>query len=895
MNLTEEQYLAHYGILRRSGRYPWGSGGPEFGGRTQPARNKTFINYVDGLRAEGMNDTDIARGMGISTTQLRAAKSIAKNQIKAANISQAERLRARGYSNVAIAETMGLSGESTVRALLAPGAKDRADILTSTADMLRKEVEDKRYIDIGVGVENHVGVSKERLNTAVAMLREEGYPVHSIKVQQIGTGKDTELKILAAPGTTWKEVQQNRAMIQQIIPKSDNGGITFGGLKKHEPISIHPDRVGIRYDEDGGAKADGVIFVRPGVEDVSLGKARYAQVRVKVGNDHYLKGMAMYKDDLPAGVDIVFNTNKSKTEGKLAVMKPMKDDSDLPFGSVTRPLLVNPGAPNEHVNSAMNIVNEEGNWGEWSKTLSSQMLSKQNPVLARTQLDMTFERRKQELADIRALTNPVIRRKMLETYADETDSASVHLKAAALPRQASHVILPIESMPPNQIYAPNHNDGERVVLIRHPHGGTFEIPELTVNNRNPEARRLLARGGRAPIDAVGIHHSVAERLSGADFDGDTVLVIPNPGGKIKTSPALKQLENFNPRTTYKAFEGMTPIGNRKQREMGDISNLITDMTIKGAPHDEIARAVRHSMVVIDAEKHNLNYKQSAVDNGIAKLKTQYQGSAKAGASTLISRARSRKDVPHRKPRPQSEGGPIDRATGRKVFVETGKVRVLPTGQTVPVTIRSRKLAETEDAATLSSGTVMEKIYVEHSNNLKSLANQARLASLTPITRKMSPSAKKTYSGEVTSLNAKLNLALKNAPRERQAQLLANAVVKAKRDANPNLDKDDIKKIKFQALAEARIRTGAGKQRIHIEDKEWDAIQAGAISSSKLSQILTNADLDRVRELATPRAKQLMTRAKTQRAASMLASGYTRAEVASALGVSLSTLDVATKE
>jgi len=893
VNLTEEQYLAHYGILRRSGRYPWGSGGPEFGGRTQAARNKTFLDYLHDLRKSGLSEVEIARGMGISTTQLRAANSIAKNQIRAANISQAERLRAKGYSNPAIAERMGLAGESSVRALLADGAKDRADILTSTADMLRKQVEDKKYIDVGLGVENQIGVSKERLNTAVAILREEGYPVHSIKVPQIGTGKDTELKVLAAPGTTWKEVQQNQAMIQQIIPRSDNGGLTFGGMKKHPPVSIHPDRVGIRYAEDGGTAADGVLFVRPGVEDVSLGKNRYAQVRVKVGDSHYLKGMAMYKDDLPEGTDILFNTNKSKTVGKMAVMKPMKDDPDLPFGAVTRPLIVNPGAPDEHVKSAMNIVNEEGDWGRWSKTLSSQMLSKQSPSLARTQLDMTFERRKQDLADIKALTNPIVRRKLLETYADETDAAAVHLKAAALPRQASYAILPIASMPPNQVYAPKYNNGERVVLIRHPHGGTFEIPELTVNNRNVEARRALERGGQVPLDAIGIHHSVAERLSGADFDGDTVLVIPNPSGSVKSSPALKGLQNFNPRITYRGYEGMTPIGNRKQREMGDISNLITDMTIMNAPHDEIARAVRHSMVVIDADNHNLNYKQSAIDNGIAALKKQYQGSAKAGASTLISRARSRKDVPHRKPRPQSEGGPIDRATGMKVFVTTGKVRKLPTGQIVPVTIRSTKLAEATDAASLSSGTVMEKIYVAHSNNLKNLANQARLASLTVVPRKMSRSSKQHYASEVASLNAQLDLAIRNAPYERQAQVLANAVVRAKRAANPDLTKEDIKKIKYQALSEARLRTGAGKRRIVIDDKEWDAIQAGAISSSKLSKILANADLDRVRELATPKAKLLMTRAKTQRATTMLNSGYTRAEVASALGVSMSTLDAAT--
>lgn len=907
MNLTEEQYLAHYGILRRSGRYPWGSGGPEHAGKTQAIRNKTFLNYVDDLRKQGLTETEIARGMGISTTELRAVNSIAKNQIRAANISMAERLKAKGYSNPAIAERMGLAGESSVRALLASGAKDRADILTSTSNMLRKEVEGKKYVDIGIGaelniapggVENRIGVSKERLNTAVAMLKEEGYQVHHIKIPTVGTGKTVPHKILVAPETTWKEVQQNRDQIQQIGPKSDNGGLTFGGMKKHAPVSIDPGRVKVRYAEDGGNEADGVIFVRPGVEDVSLGKNRYAQVRVMVGDSHYLKGMAMYKDDLPEGTDLVFNTVKSKKEtaNKLDVMKPMKADTDLPFGAVTRQLIVNPGAPDEHVKSAMNIVNEEGDWDPWSKTLSSQMLSKQNPSLAKTQLNMTYERRKQELADIKALTNPVVRRKMLESYADDTDAAAVDLKAAALPRQASYAILPIASMPPTQVYAPKYDNGERVVLIRHPHGGTFEIPELIVNNRNPEARKMLERGGRVPIDAIGIHHSVAERLSGADFDGDTVLVIPNPRGDIKKTPALKELQNFNHRILYKKYEGMPVLSkSREQHEMGNISNLITDMTIKNAPPDEIARAIKHSMVVIDANKHELNYKLSAEVNGIASLKRKYQGSAKSGASTLISRARSRIDVDDRKPRPYSEGGPIDRATGRKVFVETGKMRTTSTGKLVPVKVQSKKLAETDDAFTLSSGTTMEKIYAEHSNKLKSLANTARLATLSTTMPKVDASAKRTYASEVESLTAKLLLAQRNAPLERQAQVLAGVEIRAKKAAYPDLDRSSIKKIEYQAITKARNRTGAGKQRIVIEDNEWDAIQAGAISSSKLSKILANANLDRVRELATPKAAHLMTTAKTQRAKAMLDSGYTWEEVASSLGVSMSTLGEAIKE
>jgi DNA-binding TFAR19-related protein (PDSD5 family) len=146
-----------------------------------------------------------------------------------------------------------------------------------------------------------------------------------------------------------------------------------------------------------------------------------------------------------------------------------------------------------------------------------------------------------------------------------------------------------------------------------------------------------------------------------------------------------------------------------------------------------------------------------------------------------------------------------------------------------------------------------------------------------------------YRDEVTSLNSKLQIALRNAPLERQAQVLANAVVEAKRAANPNMDSDDLKKIRNQALAESRIRTGAKKQRIEITPEEWTAVQAGAISNHMLTKILNNADLERVRELATPRPPRVMSSTKTTRAKSMLASGFTQAQVARAMGVSLSTL------
>lgn len=876
MIIEEEYYLRHYGILRKSGRYPWGSGG------TQSERNRTFIGMADDLRKQGLSEKEIADGFGITTTQLRAAKSIAKNEEKQAQIGEAQRLKDKGYSNVAIGERMGIN-ESSVRALLAPGQKDKADVLETTANILKEHVAEKTYLDVGAGNEQHIGISRTKLNIAIARLQEEGYKLYYVKVPQLGTGKETTIKVLVKPDTPYSEVFKNRDQIRPVTSFSEDGGRTFFGI--HDPISVSSKRIQVRYAEQGGSDADGVIYVRPGVKDLSLGQSRYAQVRIAVDGTHYLKGMAMYKDDLPTGTDLVFNTNKSSTGNKLDAMKELKADKDNPFGAVVRQIVKKGPDGKDQVTSAMNIVNEEGNWQNWSKNLSSQFLSKQSKALAKTQLDMTFERKKQELDTIMSLTNPTVRRKLLESYADDVDSSAVHLKAAALPRQGSHVILPINSMKETEVYAPNYRNGEKVALVRYPHGGIFEIPELTVNNHHPEAKKLL---GNAQ-DAIGIHSKVAERLSGADFDGDTVLVIPNNNKTVKSAPALADLKGFDPKASYPAYPGMPQMSPRtKQTEMGVVSNLITDMTIRGAHASELARAVRHSMVVIDAEKHNLNYKQSAIDNGIKQLKTKYQGGPRAGASTLISRANSKVRVAERKPRSAANGGPVDKATGKKVFEPTGET-FTKNGKTVTKTNKSVKLAETHDANTLSSGTPIEKVYADHSNKLKDLANQARKSAVNTRNTPYSPSAKTAHAKEVASLNAKLNLALKNAPLERHAQVIANAVISQKRAHNPDLESSEIKKMKAQALTEARIRTGAGKQRIEITDSEWAAIQAGAISPDKLSKILANSDLEKVKQLATPKVKLLMTPTKTSRAKAMLASGYTQAEVADALGVSLTTL------
>lgn len=902
MIIDEQAYLAHYGVLRRSGRYPWGSGGPEY------ATNEGFLKYEEALRKEGMNEIDRAKMFGISSTELRAAKSVAKAQKKSDDIATAQKLRDKGMGYTAIGQQMDL-GESSVRALLADGVKEKTENLQSIADMMERQVEANGIVDVGAGVENHLGISETKLRAAVAVMREKGYEYHTVQIDQLGTsaGSKTLVRVLAKPGMSYRDIVTDPSYpnnIKQLTEYSTDGGRKDGWLGIQPPISVNPKRVAVKYNEEGGGEADGVIYVRPGAKDLSLGQSRYAQVRVKVGEGHYLKGMAVYKDDLPDGVDLMFNTNKSDTGNKLDAMKKTKDDPDNPFGSLVRQLHDEKG----NVNSAMNIVNEEGRWNDWSNTLSTQFLSKQSPALIRERLDDTFDRKKRELDEINALTNPVVKKKLLQEYSDSLDASSVHLKAAALPRTSNNVILPINSLKDSEVFAPNLPDGTRVALVRHPHGGTFEIPELTVNNKNPEARKII--GTNAP-DAIGINHKVASRLSGADFDGDTVLVIPNDSGKVKSTAALERLKGFDTQREYPRYDGMKTMDggryNAKTKkvefeegksssprgtavQMGDISNLITDMTIKGANTEEIARAVRHSMVVIDAEKHVLDYKRSERDHGIRALKTKYQGGSTSGASTLISRAKSDdRTVAERRLRKASEGGAIDMKTGEKVYVETGRSWVGKNGETVVAKQSVRKLELTRDARTLSSGTVQEDLYANHSNRLKRMADEARLSMVKTKPGTSVPSAKVAYKTEVAELNAALNVARKNKPRERAAQIAANAVVQMKVADSPSMDKAEIKKLKYQALEEARTRAGASKTRVHITDSQWEAIQAGAISPTKLAAILDNADMERVRELATPRVNPVMDSARTARAKAMISNGYTQAEAAQLLGVPVSTL------
>lgn len=888
MNPVADDILMHYGVKRRSGRYPWGSGDNPY------QRSGDFISRVEELECQGLSEVDRAKALGLSTTELRMQLRVAKHERRGLEADRARSLRDDGKSLNEIAQIMGYKNDSSIRALLDENTAANRSKAKNVAEALKSELDKKGMLDVGAGAERVLGISQNTLKEALFILETEGYHVYGLGVPQVtNVGKQTITPALCKPDVEYKDARQNLDMVKPVGDyHSEDGGLTL--TKLEYPASLDSKRVEICYGDQGGRDKDGVIEIRRGVNDLDLGNSHYAQVRILVDGSHYLKGMAMYADDLPEGVDIRFNTNKKSDVPKSEVLKKIKDDPDNPFGALIKAdgqSYYTDENGQKHL-SPINKLKEEGDWDKMSRNLSSQFLSKQPMQLINKQLNLTYADAVSEYDEICSLTNPTVKKKMLMDFANECDSAVVHLKSAALPRQSVQVILPVTAMGENEIYAPNYKNGEKVALVRYPHAGTFEIPELTVNNKNPTAKNILGTNIR---DAVGIHPKVAERLSGADFDGDQVVVIPtNSKVHIQSTPALRDLKEFDAKESYpyqKGMRVMTKAATPKQ--MGMISNLITDMTLIGATEKEIARAVKHSMVVIDAEKHKLNYVQSAKDNGIDELRSKYQGYISSegkevgGASTLLSRRKQDVVVLERQ-----GSAKIDPDTGKISYKTSGRTYVdKKTGKTVSATTKVKLLEVTDDVRTLSSGTSQENAYADYANKMKALANQARKEFKSTGKIEYSSSAKATYQREVDSLTAHLNVALMNAPKERAAQRIANVKVEAQKQSNPDMEKKDIRKASQIAINEARYNVGAsGKDsRIMITPREWEAIQAGAITDTKLSQILRYADPKTVKEYATPRTTTQLSEAKISKIKSMASSGYSNAEIAEAIGRSPSTV------
>ena len=906
MNEIAEDILVHYGVKRRSGRYPYGSG-------EDPYQHTGDIDIrVRELKKKGMKETDIVKDLGFeNTSALRDAVKRASHERKRLQVDRAKALRDDGLNNSQIAREMGVN-ESTVRSWFNENREVNQRRAEKAANRLRDELKTKHAIDVGAGVEREMGISKGKLKEALDILVEEGYTVEGIGVPQVkDKSKRTTVTVVHDDTVTTRDLYQDYSKIQPYGEYySADGGETWS--KREYPASIDSSRVKIKYGDEGpagntGSDKDGVIEIRRGVKDLDLGNSHYAQVRILVDGTHYLKGMAMYSDDIPDGVDIVFNTNKKKGTPKMDVLKEIQSDPDNPFGAYIKAdgqsyyddpngTYINPKTGNKAKLSAINKLKEEGDWDKSSKNLSQQFLSKQPMQLIKQQLDLTYADYNSQYDEITKIPNPTVRKKMLLEFAGECDSATIHLQAAALPRQQTRVILPVTQLKENEVYAPYLKNGEKVSLVRYPHGGTFEIPQLTVNNNNRSAKKILGNA----VDAIGINAKVAERLSGADFDGDTVVVIPtNSRVRIKSTKPLEGLKDFDPKSEYPYKEGMTVMTKaRTQREMGIVSNLITDMTLRGAPESDIVKAVKHSMVVIDAAKHKLDFKQSEKDNDIATLKERWQPRydlegnkiGTGGASTLLSRRKQTVQVPERRGSTR-----INKETGELEYKESGRTYINKKGERVKAMQNVPLISTIDDMRKLSSGTPQENAYADYGNTMKALANKARKEAANTPNLKYSSTANKTYKAEVDELLSALDKAERNAPKERRAQAIANSVVKAKIQDNPELsdpgNKKMLEKIRSAAIDDARTSVGASGRstRIHITDKQWQAIQAGAITDSRLKSILKYTDEDELKKLAMPKKTLALSTTQQTKMRRMKTSGYTIAEIAESLGVSTSTI------
>ena len=988
-NMSDEEFLKHYGIPRRSGRYPWGSGEDPY------QRSNDFLGRIETLKKSGWKETpeNIFKEFGLKTTEYRYAKSIAKDERRIYQVARAKALQKDGLNNTEIGKKMGIN-ESTVRSLFNEESEMKMYLTRNTADFLKKQVDEKKMIDVGVNAEIDIGVSREKLDTALYMLQMEGYNVYEGRIPQ-PTNKNqmTTQKVLATPEKEHKEIF-NYGEVKTISDYvSTDGGDTFQ-KKFTYPSSMDSKRLKIRYKDDVGPdgftgdQKDGLVEIRRGVNDLSLGDSKYAQVRILVDGTHYIKGMAVYSDNLPDGVDVMFNTNKGRDKTMHQVLKEIKEDPDNPFGSAIKD--ADQGGQYWYTDSKtgkkkLGLINkrsDEGDWTEWKDTLPSQFLAKQSQQLAKKQLDLAKANKEAEFDEIMSLNNPVVKKHYLQKFAEGCDAAAVDLKAAALPGQKYHVILPINTLKDTEVYAPQYKPGTKLALIRYPHGGIFEIPILTVTDKNPMAKDII---GTTSIDAIGINKKIADRLSGADYDGDTVMCIPTHDRKgrvrVASRDQLEGLVGFDPKVEYgftkkvkdadgtvhyyrgsKEFKPMKE--DAKNTEMGIISNLITDMTLFGANEDELAAAVRHSMVVIDAPKHKLDYRQSYIDNNIAKLQRDWQPKydsngnliGAGGAASIVSKSKGQQSVNKRRGQPQIniKGKPwydpkrpegaliykdaydkdlyyaeskydkktgiktITKANGKKITYnmndkeardkyepvmkkdpDTGDVYFTNkdgsiTYRTRARTFNSTRMAETDDAYTLVSKRrhPMEILYADHANYMKAMANKARKAMVNTGRLESNPTAKKIYQKEVSELEVKLNNALKNSPKERAVLRSTATEMKKRQETDPTLKGDKITKQSQRLISKYRDEVGAVSRRkraIEITDREWEAIQAGAISDSKLKKILDNCDPDSLRERAMPKNRTTLSAAQVNRIKLMSNSNFTLTQIAEKMNLSPSTV------
>ena len=851
----------------------------------------------------GATYTEMAKAFGISTTELR-------QRITAENHHKAEfRLwLAQEMSNPDEHITKSQMDEvfqspaGTAARILSNGRSKKDAKMNEIHDKLVERVKEVKYLDIGEGTEIQLGLTRETLGGIVKTLEAEGYHTHTITRKNLTDDtKGIKMVVLTKDGDL-ESVKKHKYDIRTLDAWYD----PEGKLRDIEPPKqLDWDRVKIKYGDEGGVARDGMMQVRPGAEGLDLGDSRYAQVRIAVGGTSYMKGVAIvdHLQTFPPGTDIIFNTNKPKGTPREKVLKDLKGEvmSDNPFGAVIK-----------SQKGYINFVQKEGDWNEWSAGLAAQMVSKQPDKFVKSQLDKTFDNIKRDFDSFKAIPNTAIQSYFLENYAKSLTTKANKLKTDGVEGERAQLLLSNPDLKPNEIYAPNYKNGETLYLIRYPHGGTFEIPVLTVNNNHQSSRKLLGNA----VDAVMVHPSAGQKLSGADYDGDTVYVLPanknNPITSTTLPPALrKKVAEFDPEVYHRDVPENVNGGHLYRKkfttdQMGIATNLISDMTTLKAPMGDIVDATLYSMVVIDSWKHNYDLKQAKQDFRINELKKKYQGAANAGSATVITRARSKVKVyTHYDGTLERVKEKTRKVTGANGKTYNEKYYVLEDGTEVPKkrTKEVRLMDITADANTLKSQfkNSTEDRYAAYANSLKALQNEAIKANAALKMPKRDPQAAKRYAQEVESITEKLRKAMSKAPIERQIELLAEQ--RYRHYLRPEMDADDRKKLAARSRLTARkIVTGQTQgpkskrsERLHLTDLEWEAILHNAVSPTTIKSVLKYTDDDEVREKVIPRGYQTIPAAKVSRARAMLSqtSGgkpkYTYAEVAEALGVSVDAL------
>lgn len=409
--MSDEEFIEHYGMPRRSGRYPWGSGENPY------QHSMDFLGRIQTLRSRGWKETpeNIMKEFGLSVKEYRMEKTLCNNERRIHQIATAERLRDKeGLNTSEIARKMGIN-ESSVRSLFNEEAKMRTIQAKATADFLRERLANSKYgmIDVGVDSEIDLNVSRTKFETALYMLESEGYGVYSNRIPQpTNPSKQTTQKVLCAKDikpadgkTVPKEVYDYSKIESLTNYITRDNGHTYE-KKFNYPSSMDSKRIKVLLkDEKGvdglkGSDKDGLIEIRRGVPDLDLGESRYAQIRILVDDNKYIKGMAVYSDKMPDGYDIVFNTNKKTVE---EAYKKIKNDPDNPFGSAIKDVDLGGQywydsktgerlqAKADSPNAKLGLINkrsDQGDWTEWQDALPSQFLSKQPKDLAKRQLDL---------------------------------------------------------------------------------------------------------------------------------------------------------------------------------------------------------------------------------------------------------------------------------------------------------------------------------------------------------------------------------------------------------------------------------------------------------------------------------------------------------------------------